>query len=363
VKAHHQFGSGSLTAAALALLSIQLFHPTLIFPVQAVGTATWLAVLLAGLVALLLFLPVALVLGRGQGQNLIDLAQEAAGRPGAILTALALAAAMSRHGGLVLRETAEMAISAMYPHTPQTFAVAALIMGAVYGAWGKLASIVRLGRLYLPFLLVAVLLALSGSVAWGRVRYLLPFWGEGMPVVFSHGVTLIWMFGPPTLFMMMSGDLVRDAGRLWRCGLVAVGSAALLSAATTMVFLMVYPLPWGSSVTFPLHEMTRQVLGGRFFEHLEGVWMCLWVFGTVGYLAALLHICARAVTQAFGMDSFQIAVAPLSLILMTLALFPPDQGQTLVRHFQSATVGGLLIFGVPLLIAAIAWLRRGRRHA
>lgn len=351
------FRSWSLAAATTALLVTQLFHSILLFPIQAVGTATWLAILIAGVLACTLFWPVARMLRRVPGGHLIGLARRAAGVPGAIGTGTVVAGLTVYHGGFILRETAEMAVGAVYPHTPQTFAVVALILCALFGAWGGAESLVRIGWFFLPILGLAIVLALGGSVGWGEYRYLLPLWGEGKGMVIRYGVELIWMYAAPALFMFVAAGRLLDRARLGLAGITAIGSASLLFAVTAVVLLMTIPLPLGHSIAFPLYYLTRLVAGGRFFGRLDGVWMCIWVFGTAGYLAAWLYTGAAAYARAFRIPTHRTLVLPLGALITTVALFPPDQGRTLAWHSMVAPYAGAVAFGIPLILTLLAWWR------
>jgi len=341
----------------MTLLSAQLSHPILLFPIQTIGNGTWIAVLLAGLLAILLYWPAAAALQRLGHGNLIDLARQAGGAPGEMAVALILGAALVFDAGAVMRETAEMTISFAYPHTPQTFAMVAVTMCALYGSSGRTVGIIRLGRLFLPGLLLTVLLVIAGSVGWGEPRFLLPLWGTGLQRILGDQVPLLSLF-LPVLFPLLSVGEARDRQHLVRSGAVALGAYTALLSATTVVYLMAFPLPVGGSVAFPLHFMSRLTIGGRFLERLDGIWLCIWAFGTAIYLSAILHMAATALAGAFAFPSHRVAILPLGALAATVALFPPDMGRVLVDHFAAAPLFAAVAFGLPQALILLARLRR-----
>lgn len=345
-----------MTTATLA----ELFHPILLFPVQAVGTSAWITTLLSGLLAVAALWPVAALLQSRVRGNLIDLAGAAAGLPGRLFTAAAAAGILVFHSGAVLRETAEMAISAVYPHTPQTFAVVALTLCFLYGAWDDLSSLVRLCRLFLPALFLAILFAIVGSFGWGELRFLMPLWGEGPVKTISHAPSLMANY-LTVLILLMGADRLRDRQHLFRAGAVAVGFSTVMIAICALALLVIFPLPLGNSITFPLHAMARLVTGGRFFERMDGIWVCIWVFATACHLALAIHVAALAWTQAFGLASHTPAVLPLTAICLTLAFFAPDQGRVLAWHDASSGAIVAVTFALPLLLTAGGWWRTRRR--
>lgn len=353
------FGSWSLAAAGATVGLAQTFHPILLASVAAVETGAWLAMLLAGLMAAGAFCLVALPLRRLPGGNLIDLARAAGGHPAAVATGILVYGLLAYHGGLVTRQTAEMAVSAVYPHTPQTFAMAGLVLAALLGAYGSLPGQVRLFRLALPGLVLAILLILVATAGWGDIRFLLPIWGPGPAPLLAGSAVLSALHSPVALFLLMAAGQLRDRHLLWRAGTVAIGVSSALLAAVKVMLLMTFPLPLGFSITFPLHSLARLVIGGRFFERLEAVWVVVWFFATACHLAGTLHAGAAAYAQAFGMSAYRKALLALFLMVVTIGLFPPDQGQAIAWHMAAAPAGLAVGFGLPLaLTAGAAW--RGR---
>lgn len=101
-------------------------------------TATWLVVLLAGIMALALLWPVTAYQAALPGGNLVTLGRAAAGSTGGVITGLAVCTVLTLQVGLMTRAVSEMASTAIYPHTPQTFVTASLMLCALYSAYGGL---------------------------------------------------------------------------------------------------------------------------------------------------------------------------------------------------------------------------------
>lgn len=357
--ADEPFGSWSLAAAGATVMLAQTFHPILFAVLRAGETAAWLAILVAGLLAIAMYWPVAAGIASLPGGNLIDLARAAMGAPGAIAAGVLVCSLLLYHSGMIIRQTSEMAISAVYTHTPQTFAMVTLVACVLYGAYGGLAALVRLSRLFLPFLVLAILLNLVGSLGWGEFRNLLPLWGPGPAALLGRSAGLTALYSPLVLFLLIAAGQLRDRVHLGRAGTVTMGGVRLLLAAATFVLLMTYPLPMGFSITFPLHAMSRLVLGGRFFDRIEGDWMFFWVYGTACHLAALLYAAAAAYAGAFGMPNHRAAVLPLIAMAIAIALFPPDQARAVAWHAAATPFGLGIGFAMPLFLALLAaW--RGR---
>lgn len=353
------YGSRSLAALGLALLETEAFHPLIRIPLERGQTASWLLALGAAVFMALLLWPVAAALGKIPGGTLGDLAKRALGRPGIIITSLLLTGMYTFAGGMILRETSEMAISAAFPHTPQTFATTALLLGAVYVAYGDGSGLVRMGRYMLPPILLTLLVVLAGSVGWGKAQYLLPFWGPGPMRLLANVPITAGMFAPLVLLFEMTGEVSnRSALVRWLVAVPLLGGNIL--ALIKAVLGMVFPYPQGSVITYPLFVAARIILGGRFFERLDGLWLFMWVWSTIVLSGALLYGSSLSISRAFGLPRHQLAVPPLATVVLTVAFFPRNQAQTVLIHEAYALPAFILSGGLPLLLTVIAAFRKGK---
>lgn len=347
----------SLVLGGMTLTLAHLFHPIAYVMLPRGETAAWLATFLSGLVALILFLPTARFMSRHPGLDLVGLGRMAAGEPGAILTGVAVALICLPQIGLVIRQTVEMAVSSVYPHTPETFATVALTICFVAGAFGRVSDLVRLCQSFFPVTLIAVLVLVGGSFAWGRMRYLLPFWGPGPLPVLKSGGFLAAEFGLPLLCVLNAAPFLENSRQLALGSVVLLLGSTVLYAATAVVYLMTFPLPFGYSLTFGLHEMARLVIGGRFLERLEGIWLFVWFYATASYLAAVLQTAAVAWSRAFHLRGHRLALPALVSFSLIIAMMPPDQGRAIAWHETVMPYELAVGLGLPLLLTLMAIVR------
>jgi|GEM_PF-2336038 len=351
------FGSGTLAAAASVVVLSRGFHPIVLAALEVGETAGWLAMLLAGLMSASMYGAFSYWTRRLPSGSLDGLARAAAGRLGSMAMACLVAGLLIHHAGLVTRETSEMAVSAIYPHTPQTFPTTGLVLCTLFGAWSGLSSLARLCRGFLALQLFAMAVLLAGPVAWGNIRYLLPFWGPGPAILIGRSFLLTSMFSPVVLFLLIAGGSVTERSRRWWTGCAGIAAATLVLAVIKIVLAKAYPLPLGASVTFPLHALARLITGGRFFERVEGLWVMLWVFGTACHLSVLMHVAAANYARAFGMASHRGPLVTLVLVMTVVAFLPPDQMQTLSWHEGAWPFALAIGYGLPLSLVLLAGLR------
>lgn len=352
-----RFGNRSFMAFGVLLLTTQIYYPGVLIVVRRGQTAAWLLALFGALLTALLVWPAAAALRRMPRGSLYDLAERAIGRWGAIAYILLLVLGLSLIGGIVLRQTAEMALTAHYPHTPQTFAVVTLLLSALMAAWVESAAMVRAATVTLIPLVLSFAVILVGTIGWGTWGFLAPLWGPGLPQLLARTPAVCGLFAPLAVLYVMS-DRVNDRRGLVGTLLAVPLLTGLQFALHKANLLMVFSYPMGMNITFPMHQGARLVIGGRFFERIEGIWLSIWVATTILFIGALLHSSSRAFCRAFRIPRFQTALPLMTVIVLTLAYFPRNQAQTVMLNEAIAVPLASIALVAPAMFAAIAAVRR-----
>lgn len=260
--------------------------------------------------------------------------------------------------GLGLRQISEMVVTAFFPHTPQTFAMAELIITSAAGAAMSPPGGPWVGSFYAGPALLSVLVVLLGNMGWGQFRNVLPATGPGLFPVLGEVIPLTSHFGELILLAVWSSYLSRPRHLLSTAAWVAA-AVALLWSAVALVYLMVIPLPGALAVPFPFFEMTRLVQGGRFLERVDAFWIYLWTMGTTGQVTAALQTTAFLFRDAFRLPDHRGAVLPLAVSVLAIALFPSNQqGAIAAETFFIRRWGFLIALVLPLLIALLARARQ-----
>jgi spore germination protein KB len=350
------YGSRSLAIFGIMLLAVQQYYPSTVLLLQLGETASWLLVLMGGALAVLLVWPVAEALRRVKGGSLHDLVQAAFGRPGTVVHALLLAAALLLLCAITLRQTSEMALTANFPHTPQTVAVVTLLGVAIPVAATDQSALVRAARLTVGPVIAGLVVIMVGTVGWGTPGFLAPFWGPGPLALLQRTPAATFHYAPLGVVYALA-DGVADRKKLLQGLLLVPAVGAVIYAAAKANLLMIYSYPTGITITFPVHQAARLVIGGRFFERIEGLWLFIWVMGTIAFIAALLHVSTLTFTRAFGIKSHRTALLPMAAVVLTLAYIPVDQAQTLLLTEAFSLPISAVTLGLPVLCAAVAAVR------
>ncbi|HEY3366261.1 MAG TPA: GerAB/ArcD/ProY family transporter [Symbiobacteriaceae bacterium] len=354
-----KISEGEFQRAMIATLVVRTFYASPAGAGEAVSTAAPWVVLLAGAAAALCFWPVAAALSRRPaGQNLVDLCLDAGGRPLAIVVTLAIGFFLVGSAGISLRQLSEMTVTAIYPHTPQTYAMVGLAVASTAGAAMDVAGLAWMGSVYAWPTVIVVLLVLAGNFGWTNYRAVLPLTGHGLLPIAGAVLPLSSYFGE-LVFLTVYARFVVSPKQIVRTGVSAVGVSALVLSAVVLVYLMVFPLPSSLDVPFGLFELTRLVQGGRYVERLDALWIIFWAFGTAGVTAASLQVTAILWQGAFRLPDYRRAILPLAVTMVAVALLPSNQAAAVVFEVHGFRNWGFLITLVlPLAVTLLARLRK-----
>ncbi|MGE5675001.1 MAG: GerAB/ArcD/ProY family transporter [Mycobacterium leprae] len=321
------------------------------------STAAPWCILLSGGVACLLVWPVLSAMARRPGSSLTDLALAAGGRPLAIAVTLILAGFLLIGAGLALREVSEMVVTALYPHTPQTFAMATLLVVISLGASIRPAGLLWVGAVYVAPLLLSITAILLGSVGWGQFRNALPLTGHGIVPALAQVIPSAAYF-KPLVYLGVYNRYLQTPGRLGLNTLGITMGAAALWSLVTLIYMMVFPLPGGFSVPFPLFELSRLVQGGRFFERMDALWVVFWAFGAACQSAIGIQAAAKLFQWAFRLPEHRSIVPPLAMATVAIALVESNQAGVVRAEFRITGIWEVLVFFVlPAAIALLAMVR------
>ena len=219
-----------------------------------------------------------------------------------------------------------------------------------------------LASLYVWPTLASILLLLVGNVGWGQFRNAMPPFGHGIGPTLTEVLPLTSHFSP-LLNLFVFSNFLPSGQRLLRGTALAILGGSVTWSLLILFYLMVFPLPSGLSIPFPLFEMSRLVQGGRFLERIDAIWVVIWAFGSVLRTAVALLAGARLYQEAFRLPDHRGAVLPLAIPTLAVALMPSNQADTIaVESVVFRGVAYLVFFALPLLVTGLAWIR-GRSTA
>ena len=299
--AHDPFEARQLRA----LCAVALLSPGLrLIPGQAAaaaGALAWLGPLLALPPLLgLFFLLDRLRRSCREGEALPELMLRILGRRAGAMLLLALALWLLLGAGLALRADSERLLVTIYPRTSRRFFVWSLGIVGALAAMGPRKSLLRLGRMAEPFLLLTLLGIALAALKSVDLWELLPRSAPDGPALLSAQLPAldILSFGLLALCLLPvapeDGSTGRPGGLLWLLGMI------LLLTALGALIQGHFGAALSARLSAPFFALLRDLVFFRSLERLEALAVALWVFPDLLLVGLALQAAQRCLRLALG---------------------------------------------------------------
>lgn len=266
----------SREAATLVLAAI-VTESFLTFPAALVDegdTAAWLIMLVAVLIGVLAFLPLAALMEKFPGKSIIEVGETLLGPWVNTLFVLAFLAFFLVTTASILRQYAERTVTVAVPQLPISAAMIGMLLGAVVACTLGLEAMARSAWLMLYFSVAAILLVLVLPYPYWNPSYLFPLWGAGPVKIITAGLLRSSIMGEVLLLALIQPALKKPAIR--GPGLWSILVAALIMVSGQLSMQATFPVPVFREMTLPSFELAKLIYFGRFVQRLEPVFMPLW---------------------------------------------------------------------------------------
>lgn len=346
----HNLGVAESVSMGVIFIAAKIF---LAFPrtmAELGETAAWLIVLIACATSLLTWWSMRGILRHYPGETLITATEQAAGPVIGNLLNLVYLAFFFFITFIVLRQFAETINAAILPHTPLP-AMTGLLLGAVaYSAYIGIEALTRVSWLFGRLMLIVITSLLIGALAtFMAPAALAPVFGPGLPQVAGWGLVKSSLLGELLIFGLLAPSFRRPE-LLSRAVYWTLGISGALLLATVLAFTLFAPFPTSERMAFPVLQMSRLIIGGRWFQRLEGLYLIAWVICAVVKLAVGLYGCAAILAQMLRVQSHRVLIFPLAMLAYNAAAMPPNLAETvrwdaeILRNF-----GWIASLAVPTL--------------
>lgn len=263
------------------------------------GRSAWAGPLLA-LPPLLLYAWAAgrLRSGMGPGEGLPELALRRLGRRGGRAVLLLLAAWLLLYCGFTMRVGAERLLVTVYPRSAPAVFVICLGLLALPAALGPFRSLLRLGRMALPILLLAMGLILLAAFRSLEITELLPLVPADLPALLHSAVASLDLlsFALAALCLFPQGQKAGGFRRtgLWTLGL-ALGLTALGAAVQGRLGASL-----SARLAAPFFALVRNLVFFRSLERVEALVVGLWILPDFLLTGLCLHAAQRCLRLGLG---------------------------------------------------------------
>lgn len=265
---------------------------------------------------------------------------------------------------VILREYGENMKIISFKISPLSFVMMFFIICAIIGAYLGLETITRMHAFFSPVIIAGLLFILVGAVNSMDTTNLLPILGEGANHVFGEGILRISLF-VPILYLFLVPPYIKTNRNFKIVGYTAIGMSGILVVFTTIVYLLVFPMPTSTESFLPVFQLARLINYGRFFQRVESVFMLIWATTASMYLSLLLFFTGHVFQKTFKLKYRRPLILPLGVIIFSLSFLPPNLVTAIkleTQYFSFVSISIVYVM-IPLILLFAYIFRKGPKGA
>ncbi|WP_312474068.1 endospore germination permease [Neobacillus sp.] len=356
----HHIGVREAASVGIIFVITKIFLPFPRSMAELGGTAAWMIVLIAILLCPLSWWGIRGVINSAKpGSSLITATEEIMGPFLGSLINLSYFCFFFMITFIVLREFSDMIVTDILPRTPLSIILISLLVPVAIIARSGIEVLGRISWLTIGIIITSVVVLLVGGLmTYSDPKALMPIWGTGKSRVITMGIVKSSLFSELLVFGFILPRMrkAQEWGQaVWWC--LAISSVILLS--TIITYMYVFPYPTATRINFPLLEISRIIIAGRWIQRVESLFLVVWLLCTVIKLSVGLYCSAATLSQMLRLPKDQLLIFPLTIIVYNLAILPTTE-MTAVS-WDSGTLrmyGSIFSILLPMLTWFVAILRK-----
>ncbi len=239
------------------------------------GNSAWIAALLKGLAAGLMFTAIAALYRPYTALGLGEVNRRAFGKLFGSIFNIIIAAFIIVRGAFLFRTLAEaLRLLEVDTASLEYLAIFTLIPVTVCAVKGFNTN-VNLSIIIIPFVVISVTALALVLIPHYRINNLAPLLGEGSYEIIKDSFFKMGGYFE-ILFLLIFSKYMKNNKDFKKSGLLGIGAIALTVTAFTLIYCASIPYPASKYFFFPLYQLTRLVKAGVFMQRLEPLVVFVW---------------------------------------------------------------------------------------
>ncbi|MFZ3588746.1 GerAB/ArcD/ProY family transporter [Bacillus sp. DJP31] len=327
----------------------------------------WIAVGIASILGIGLFLFYHRLSARIEGKNLFELLEIAFGKWIGKFITFMYVIYFFYIAARVLRDFGELLVSSILPATPIEITVIMVMLIITYVLYLGLEVLGRTSEIFFPYVILFIIGISLGIAFTGEIELenLLPILPEGVsPVLKAVFPTLLtFPFGELIVFTLIM-PYVSNAKYVARVGVLAVLAAGGLLVYSSIVQITTLGYQMKNRSNFPLLSAAREISLLDFIERVDLLIVFIMMFGVIIKVAVFTYGGTKGLELIFNRPYRQF-IFPLTMLIAYMSIFISED---FAEHLEEGLVFVPLYLhlpfqlGIPLLIFPIIyWKTKGMK--
>jgi spore germination protein KB len=260
-----------------------------------------------------------------------------------------------------VREYSEFLNAAFLIQTPLIVVSGSMVLVCALAVRGGVEIVGRFAQLFLPAFLVLFLFIVIPIIPDLNLSNMFPIMGEGiMPSIAGAGTLQVWFCQFFTISFLL--PFVSDRENAAKNTLISLLGFILTLVFSSLVTLLLLGDMTGN-YTYPFLLLARYVSLAEFFNHLEALFMAIWVLGAFVKICVFFYVTVLGTAQWMNLSNYRPIVFPLGFILLLFSIWVAHNLQELMHAIATSATFFLLtvLFLIPLVLFIIACVQKRLR--
>lgn len=356
-----KLGTAEGIALVFGLIIPRLFLSRLSDTLQENGQLLWLSMLIYTLIPLVMFFMMVYVNNSVSG-DIVAVCQQLVGKVGAWLIVLAYIGMFLGNSVLLLRQYAEYTLITALPRADFQLVIAWYTVTVGIICYLGIEALCRTGYIMLPFLVGGLILVFVLASPFYVIYNLTPWQGNGIMTAVQAGING-GGFSLGVLSLVFLSSHFQDTKTIKNIAMYALGGAMVLRIIFTLVYIMAFGVAVGAEKAMPYFEMARLVYINQYIQHIEALFILVWVILGLLSIAGGLYIGLYLLVILLKLPTIR-PIVPLGVIIVAqIAMLPPNISYTIYADQLLTQVSQLGIYIFPGILFIMALVKRRKKKS
>jgi len=347
---------GKISAAQIGKMMYLAVTPTAILSTPAIsfkfaGQDLWISPLLAfsGVLVILIALGFHRLY---PGLNYVQISDRVLGPVIGKTVGLALLFYYMYTTGIIIREYGDFVAGAFLPQTPLLVVTGSMVFLCALAVRGGVEIIARFADVFIPVFSLLFLLLTVPLLPELKITNMLPIMGEGIAPSLSGSFILQAWYSE---FVLVSFFLpfAHNADQAKKTAGFSLLAVVLTLVASNLLTLLLLGNVTGN-YTYPFLIVARYINLAEFFNHLESLFMVIWVVGAFVKICIFFYVTVLGTAQWMQLSDYRPIVFPLGFLLILMSIWVAPNLQYL--SYALSTTANLSALTAFLIIPALLLL-------
>ncbi|KRE58339.1 GerAB/ArcD/ProY family transporter [Paenibacillus sp. Soil750] len=254
--------------------------------------------------------------------------------------------------GISIRLVGELFVTLILPETPLEIIAIMLIVLRYYLAKGGMASIARWGEVVMPGVVVLIIIMFGLSFQKVSMERILPLLNASFMDVIKGSLAICSVFSEISVLLFIYPQ-IKNKSHMFKKLIWSVIIIMFLFEVIFLVTIGTFGSAYTQRLMFPVVELIKDIAIFDFIEHLESIFLALWVFINVSKGALSFYACCIGTRDLFGTKDYKELMLPISVIMFYISLLP-DNIYVSIVSFEIAK--GVTFCWYSLILLVIVWI-------